>query len=536
MDPIQIAGFLGANLALHPKLLPDAVGTVSLNQKPGKGDLRPWKVPFAVTTLPAGTLTLYRFNRDVRSDVAYWFTWNTIVHAVRGFIADDTSERTYYTGDGPPKVTDNVLAIAGAPYPTAYRLLGVPKPLTAPIITQTAAGTGDDEERFYAYTYVTDLGEESQPSPVSTVVTCKPGALFDISNIAPVPAGSYGITKVRIYRTQVGASDTAAFFFLREIAAALTSTDDARALGVDTLPSTDWLVPPTDLHNLVPMWNGMMAGITGKAVRYCEPFKPYAWPAEFETLCNDTPVALATYGKNLVILTTGAPRLAVGSAPEAIDDEPAAIIAACIAPRGVVSFKHGVCWPTAEGLAYTGMGTAPSIITLGMLQKQDWETLNPDSIVAAQYAGLYMGFYDSGVGLKGFMIDPLNPTGLYFFDTGYTAAFFDELLGSLFVLDGSTLKKWDFGATPMTTTFRSKVFRVPQPSNPAVAEIIADAYPVHFKMWADGVLKVDRDVTSKDTFTLPSGYLADEFQIEVSSTGPVTGIVVAESIDDIKRT
>lgn len=48
MAVIRWAGFAGENRALHPKLLGDTVGTVSRNQKPGRGDLRPWRNPYTV--------------------------------------------------------------------------------------------------------------------------------------------------------------------------------------------------------------------------------------------------------------------------------------------------------------------------------------------------------------------------------------------------------------------------------------------------------------------------------------------------------
>lgn len=68
MSLLRIAGFLGANLASQPMLLPDTVGTVSSNLKPGRGDMRPWKVPLTVQTLPAGRETIYRMGRYI--DVA----------------------------------------------------------------------------------------------------------------------------------------------------------------------------------------------------------------------------------------------------------------------------------------------------------------------------------------------------------------------------------------------------------------------------------------------------------------------------------
>jgi len=545
MDPIRVAAFQGANLALHPKLLPPEIGVVSLNQKPGKGDLRPWKVPLNVaTTSTAGRKTLYRFNADVASDVNYWFQWSTIVHVVRGFIADDTTERTYFSGSGTPKVTDNTMALAGAPYPTAARELGVPVPLTAPILTETTPGTGSDEDRFYVYTYVTDIGEESAPSPVSAVFTCKPGAIIAISNMAAPPAGNYGINRIRIYRTQAGTSGNAEFFFLREILTATTSEDDARALGTDTLTTNGpagttgrvYLPPPANLKCLTGMWNGMMAGIVGKSVRYCEPGKPYAWPAAFETLMDTQPVALATFQKNLLILTTGKPRLVVGSAPEVLDDtNGVGLIAACVSVQSVVSFDHGAVWATPEGLAYVGTAGDPRILTDGLVLKEDWQALNPSTIVAAQYAGRYMGFYDSGAGVwKGFMLDPLAPAGLYFFDFGFSAVYFDALQETLYGLNGTDIQKWDAGASNLTVTFKTKEFRLPRPENPGAAEVIADFYPVQFKLWADGVLRLDRSVTSKEPFLLPSGYEADVLQLEGSGAGPITAFAIAGDIDGLK--
>lgn len=50
MAVIRWAGFAGENRALHPKLMGDAVGTVSRNAKPGRGDLRPWREPAPIPT------------------------------------------------------------------------------------------------------------------------------------------------------------------------------------------------------------------------------------------------------------------------------------------------------------------------------------------------------------------------------------------------------------------------------------------------------------------------------------------------------
>ena len=156
MAVIRWTGFAGENRAMHPKLMPDSAGTLSRNQKPGRGDLRPWKNPVQVATVPAGRSTIYRMGRDVASDSQYWLSWTGTVHAVRGFDATDTTERTYYTGDGVPKVTYNLSLDGVDPQDNPgsnWRPLGLPAPATAPLVT-TDAGTwtGDQTTYYSAYT------------------------------------------------------------------------------------------------------------------------------------------------------------------------------------------------------------------------------------------------------------------------------------------------------------------------------------------------------------------------------------------------
>lgn len=540
-----VSGFAGCNQAVEPKLLPDVVGVSSVNCKPGRGDLRPWRQPLAVASADGASKTIYRMGRDVASDSQYWLAWSTVVHAVRGFIASDSTERTYYTGDGVPKVTDNILALATAPYPTAYLLLGVPKPSTVLTLTQSVAGTGTDELRYYVQTFVTDHGEESAPcAPVS--ITVKPGAIIDITGLPAAPA-NYGISKRRIYRTQAATSGTADFFFLREDLVGVTTgiQDDARALGADTLATNGWDMPPSDLRHLTVMWNGMMAGITGRSVRVCESYKPYAWPAGYETLTGDvTPVALAVWSQTLVILTTGMPYIVTGSIPGELGDEPLSDFnQACVSERSAVTVGTGVIWASPDGLAMYGTG-GPRLLTSGLMLREDWQKLRPQTIIGCQYEGAYLGIYSPTDGvLKAFFIDPSNPTGIYFLDTGYPAVAFDKYQDTLYVLDGGSIKKWDADTTFMTATFKSKVFKMLNPVCMAVLEVVSKTYPVTVKVYSDkrdtvtGAITMElrdtRAVTSSDPVTIRGGYLSSEFQVEISTAGDVQAVNIAECIEDL---
>jgi len=535
MGAIRLGPFFGANKATRPKMLNANVGVDSLNHWPDRGDLRPWRVPLQEFAVSAGTKTIAMFKRDAITDAVYWLQWQTVVHAISGFV-DSPVNRTYYSGSGAPKYTDGAIGLATGTFPTAYRDLGIPRPATLPIVTQTVAGKGDDEERFYAYCYLSSH-DELGPPQVSAMVTCKPGATFTISNLAAPPSGlgeARDIDRIRIFRTAVG--DTGAeFFFLKDIAVATSTTDAALPVGSDTMPSKNYAMPPAELKNLASLWNGMAAGITGDAVRYCEQFKMHAWPVRYETLCPETPVALAVFQKNLLILTTGRPRLVYGSSPEAMDDAPVEFIAACVAPQSVVSFGHGACWATSDGLAYVGVNGSPRLLTAGVMLLDDWKLLNPASIVGCQYNGWYFGFYDSGAGvLKGFCLDPLQPEkGIYFLSTGYKAAFFDSLSEEMYVLDGLNIKKWNAGASNMTVTHKSKVFRTPKPVNMCLAKVIADDFPCTFKLYADDRPVWTKTVTSQDEFWMPDGYTAENFQIEASTALDITGIIIADNLQDL---
>jgi hypothetical protein len=149
------------------------------------------------------------------------------------------------------------------------------------------------------------------------------------------------------------------------------------------------------------------------------------------------------------------------------------------------------------------------------------------------YEGLYFGSYDDGAGRKGFMLDPGNPTGIYFLSAGYEALYFDELQDQLYVLDGVNIKRWDSGAQPMTATAKSKVWALPRPLNMAVIQVVADSYPVEVDVLADGVQIASISVTSREPQWLPDGYMAMDWQLRTSTSGAIQGMAMATTLEEI---
>lgn len=544
MRPITINAFQGASTAVDDLLLPEGVGVASLNQQPGFADFRPWAAPGAnLASVPASPQrrTIYRMGQGAASDSQYWLGWSGVVHATTGFDVDDTTERTYYTGDGSPKVTNNIIGLTGGPpYPQAARELAMPAPTTALVAAINAAGTGTPSARAYRYTWVNDWGWESAPSPSSNTLLVNPDGTVDLSGFDTPPAGNYGISIVRLYQVVVGETGTADWFFLREWAIGSTPAnpiDDARGVGSDELATEGWRPPPANAKGLCKLWNGMFAIGSGNGVRISEPFIPYAYPLAYEVPLGAEFVAQAVVGQRLLVLTKADARIIAGSTPP-LDDEPANINRPCASAQGVVSFNEGVStrgvvWPSEDGLCWWGESTGYIGLTDKLLTRAQWQALNPSTMVAARYGRFYVCFYTQDGSIKGFVLDPSNPSGLYFLSTGYHAAFRDPVSDRLYVLDGANIKRWEAGAA-MTATFRSKQIQLPAPINIGAIEVICKGYPVTVTMWADGVQRHTETLTSDRIIRPPGGWEADTLQFEVTSAQRVIAVRAAPSVDDLR--
>lgn len=531
MAIVELSGFLGANLRVHKRLLPPGVGVSSVNQKPSEeGDFRPWRTPLAIATSAIGAdrLTVYRMGRDTANPAAYWLSWTTPVHVIRAFDATDPTERTYFTGSGTPKWTDTSIAFSGTPYPNATRELAVPQPTVAPTVTLSVDGpAGDARQLYYVYTWVNELGWESAPSPPFLAPAAKPGATLNLAVGGAPPAGNYGITTVRWYRTQVVAGTVdAEYLYLREYALGSGGMqDDARALG-EVLASETWLQLPTTASWLTDCWNSFAAALVGKTVRFCVPNYVYAWPIEQEYILAAKPIAQAAFAQRLLVFTEAGAELFTGSDPGAMDQKPMRL-ALIASQRSLVVGESWCIWAAKDGLWYYGTD-GYRCLTAGALRADQWAAMQPTTI-AGYYCKLvdrtlYVGFYNDGA-LKGFVVDPANPNGIYFLSQGYAAGFWDPLLSALFVLDGSTIKQWDAGADFMTATFKSRVTRQIEHVEGEWVELVADGGACQVKVITDQSTPFDRAVGTGQ-HRLPDGTGGRDWQLEVSTATSLQGVVV----------
>jgi hypothetical protein len=258
------------------------------------------------------------------------------------------------------------------------------------------------ETRAYVYTYVTDWGEESAPSPASALVETDQNDTVQITVFAP-PTGR-NIVGWRLYRSST-TSFGAAYQLIADKAVgnavlngvnfnyfAITNLIYSDALRQEELQeplqTLTWAEPPENLIGLVGLPNGILAGFFGKTVCFSEPFAPYAWPLEYQLPVEHNIVGLGVFGQTLVVLTEGWPYYGSGADSASMSLQKLEQPQACISKRSIVSMDNGVLYASPDGLCMAG----PSGITVmsqAAFSKEDWQTAVGTAPLGMYHEGRY---------------------------------------------------------------------------------------------------------------------------------------------------
>jgi hypothetical protein len=489
----------------------------------------------AVTAGPNSTI--YRFGSDLISDSQYWFHWNNkTVDVVRSAISDDQTERTLFVLDGVARVTDNTYALTGGSgaYPWRSLKLGVPVPATQLTTTVGGVGTGAPETRYYVYTHVTGWGEESAPSDPVGPVTVEFGQTVTLGNFEPFVNGTnHNVTARRIYRTATGSAATD-FQFVGEIPLADTSFIDSietSALG-EVCPSFEWEMPPT-MDGIIGVANGINVGFKGVDVFISEAYRPFAWPSGYRLSTNFDIVGGASFGNYAVLCTKGNPYLLHGTSPSSMSLTKIEIPQACVSRRSIVEIGSGVIYASPDGLVYVSATEPAQVITEKHIDQKFWRTLAPTSISGYMSENRYIGFFNNGTVQGGFMYN-LMTGDFVMLDFYADAGFRDLQQDALYLKVGTSIFRFERGPTPYTYTWRSKRFNLPKPTNFSAVQVVAKTYPVTFRYYSEEVLKHTQTVTSATPFRLPSGFLSERVEFELTGTAEVYAVHIATGLDEIK--
>jgi hypothetical protein len=559
---IALKGFGGRAPRTDPRELAPNLAQVATNTKVWRGVLQPFRESSAVTTVnrSAPIKSIYRFGGGT-NEAQYWFAFGNEVDIVRGPVSGDVQRRTYYTGDGPPKVTDLTLALTGGTsYPVNSYTLGIPKPGSAPAVeVQGTSAEENVESRIYVYTYISRWGEEGIPSEASAVTEVRDGQSVLLTGLSGAPSGAYDIIEKRIYRSSVG-DKSAAYQLVAEIPVGQSSYTDTK-LGTDledVLGSFDYDEPPADMIGLVALPTAVLAGFVRNEVCFSEIGLPHAWPAKYRSAVDYDIVGLGVFGSTLVVCTNGTPYLSSGVDPASMTMQRLEIQQACVSRRSILSVGESVLYASPDGIVAVNEGGV-ELLTQRMFTRDDWQALKPESIHAYLHDGRYYGFYNTGTVSGGFILDPANGQ---FFDLGFypNAGYTDLVTDSLYFVLGndSVIRKWEGGTALQSYTWRSKRFVTTKPCSFSCGLINADSYPVNFTAYmtledaaqatalvakypgvialvAGAQVKYTTNVSGPGVFRLPSGFLCKTWEFELAGTSTVHEVHIATSVEELKN-
>jgi hypothetical protein len=422
---------------------------------------------------------------------------------------------------------------------------------------------------------------------------------------------NHNVTKKRVYRIVVG--NSGAFYrFVTELnesdtTYSDTATDSTISLN-NVIPTFDqatlrtWDMPPRDLHSIVDMGNGILAGLSGNVVCLSEPYFYHAWPKGYRRTLPFDGVGLGVIGTTLVVPTSGYPITYSGTHPATLaENRLDKVNQVCLSKRGIVSRGRAVEYPSKDGLVMIGAGSS-GISTNAWFDRESWATVYPDTLRSFQFNDRYFGCYKSGIDSNGnsvggaFIIDPDNEVGGLGSDNRYfSGGFYDVTVGSLYLVQGSTVYEWDADtANRDILNWKSGKKVLPAPVNMSCARVeatfqytqaevdaintaraaaiavntailgletfngsmnsgemndlelngddgfatvldAADPPNLTFQVYSKDVLVFSKSLTATSTFRLNEGYKTDDIAVLVAGNGIVQRVQLAENMLALRR-
>jgi hypothetical protein len=379
----------------------------------------------------------------------------------------------------------------------------------------------------YCVTLVDDWGQEGPPSVASDQVEIKPGQGVTLS-FAAGSVGGANIDKTRIYRSAyAGAAAETQYYYVGEVEEGVTSYTDTKrdADLAEVMPETEnppgYDDPglsadddPNDellCNGLVALPYGSLAAFYKKEVYFSEPFLPYSWPTKYRLTFDYDIVGLGVSGNDLIVLTTGTPYLVSGYHPENLSQTRLMINQSCVSKRGICNVGKVVCYPSPDGMVMISGGQA-SLATDKYFTRDDWQAVNPSTMIAESHDGSIFAFTSAG-------------TWIFDFDEGLAAvtttdqtayALFSDLESDiLYIATAAGVKAWAGDTANRTLTWKSKQTPADRMGLIRSGRIRAEGN-VTLKLYADGILVHTETVTSSAEFRLAllDGARLWEFQVE----------------------
>jgi len=337
-------------------------------------------------------------------------------------------------------------------------------------------------------------------------------------------------------------------------------TDDFNFRSLTTiLESNDYDPPPEGLRGLTVVQSNILVGFVGNDIYFSEPDKFHAWPDKYKISLEYDVVGLRALGSDVFVMTTGYPYIISGSDPAVLATSRYATNYPCLSGRSIVQTDVGVMYATHEGLAVASLSGGVQIATVAAHSPDTWKAaLDPTSIVATFYDGMYFGAHSTGSFVFRRTEGGANLGDIIAQTPMFTATWYDAVSGYLYYVSGNDgdIFRWDDpDQRAQTASWRSKVFVTPRPFNMGAARVVADydgvaisplwgeydttwaqaelswfvTEPIRMRLYANKQQVFERLVTSSDVFRMPSGYKTDTYEFELDTDVRVRSVHLGET-------
>jgi hypothetical protein len=186
---LKLQKFFGEAPKISPELLPDTVAQYAFNLELYSGDLIAYRRSEIVDTLDktGDALTIYPMFDPVTNE-RKWLHWTTDVDVASAQVEGDTSQRIYYTGDGPLRATDYTMATSGTQFPSQSYIVGLPLPTAKPVATAVA----------FAQKTTVDRSRDAGNNATVTTSGAHGLTTGDFATITGFSDASYNLSNVRV--------------------------------------------------------------------------------------------------------------------------------------------------------------------------------------------------------------------------------------------------------------------------------------------------------------------------------------------------
>lgn len=440
-------------------------------------------------------------------------TWDTCT-SVAEYVTD--YGRLFITGRTEQPETFTLINCA-----PKYFKLGVPAPVTAPVVSCVEATGRDCALRSYVYTYVNCFGEESAPSPVSGPLSVRDGTPVNVHGMVLPPDG-YGVEEIWVYRTATAYRDYQVkeqepltdFLKVAELKLPVTYMTDTlleKYLG-PVLNTREARVPPKNLQHISYLrGTGVLTGVTVNGVHFCAPYQPSNWPAEYDMTLPYNIINMVTVNDKVIVSTDGYPYV--------IDGAPSCEARKCRAANDVdiplpdiscgyansaIPTPFGMVYSSKDGLVLVTPNAQFQILTSKWFSTDDWGKLRPDTVRLAYWRGYLFCVTD----IVSFMLE--IDGGTYSdFQLGALTTISDKPLdmhttssGELIMLDADRIVyQWDAGGSFREYIWESRELSFDGKSSPTTAKVRSpDTLFKLLSPWADTAYA--RKVTNDEPFRL----------------------------------